>query len=58
MLHTEWSPRYKLYVDCFARPISSAPDATVEVVVRVSRPLNERLVKVRSQFVTTEGFDM
>lgn len=25
---------YKLYVDCFARPISSAPDSTVEVVVR------------------------
>jgi len=28
---------YKLYVDCFNRPISSAPDATVDVVVR-SRP--------------------
>eukprot|EP00913_Durusdinium_trenchii_P010478 g9824.t1 len=25
---------YKLYVDCFARPISSAPDAKVEVVIR------------------------
>eukprot|EP00438_Fugacium_kawagutii_P011651 Skav217239 [mRNA] locus=scaffold110:153925:158516:+ [translate_table: standard] len=31
---------YKLYVDCFARPISSAPDATVEVVVRASWHLN------------------
>jgi len=25
---------YKLYVDCFARPISGAPDACVDVVVR------------------------
>jgi len=38
---------YKLYVDCFNRPISSAPDATVDVVVRVRPggfifgPLNE-----------------
>ena len=25
---------YKLYVDCFARPIASAPDAAVDVVIR------------------------
>eukprot|EP00933_Yihiella_yeosuensis_P084694 TRINITY_DN9930_c1_g1_i1.p1 TRINITY_DN9930_c1_g1~~TRINITY_DN9930_c1_g1_i1.p1 ORF type:complete len:1108 (-),score=292.69 TRINITY_DN9930_c1_g1_i1:139-3462(-) len=25
---------YKLYVDCFARPISGAPDSTVDVVIR------------------------
>jgi len=25
---------YKLYVDCFARPIASAPDSTVDVVIR------------------------
>ncbi|CAJ1348955.1 unnamed protein product [Effrenium voratum] len=55
---------YKLYVDCFARPISSAPDATVEVVVReraggnLFGPVNElKLTEKRRKCVNLSSYN-
>jgi len=55
---------YKLYVDCFARPISFAPDATVEVVVReraggdLFGPLNDlKLTEKRRMCVNLSSYN-
>ncbi|CAK8999998.1 Long chain base biosynthesis protein 2a (AtLCB2a) (Long chain base biosynthesis protein 2) (AtLCB2) [Durusdinium trenchii] len=55
---------YKLYVDCFARPISSAPDAKVEVVIReraggdLFGPLNDlKLTEKRKMCVNLSSYN-
>ena len=55
---------YKLYVDCFARPIASAPDAAVDVVIReraggdLFGPLNDlKLTKKTRKCVNLSSYN-